>query len=229
MSQRRTVTVHPYRRYYPFLLCLARTGLRLGEAIALKWGDVDWRGGFIHVQRSYSRGELSTPKSGKDRRVDMSAQLQRVLRATYEDRFARAVAIDAIAQAALEVERAAALDAWVFPDDAGGLIDESNFRHRIWQPPLTAAELRHIRLHDLQHTCASLLIAGGAELQYVQQQLGHHSPAFTLTVYGHLLPKDRRGVVDQLAPAGTLWAPDRGTDVLRSQGEDEKALVAQGL
>ncbi len=229
---RRDKTVHPYRRYYPFLLCLARTGLRLGEAIALRWGDVDWHGGFIHVQRSYSRGELSTPKSGKDRRVDMSSQLQRVLRALYEERFERAVAIDPEAQAALEVERAAALEAIVFVDEVGGHIDEANFRHRIWGPLLTAAKLRHLRLHDLRHTCASLLIAGGAELQYVQQQLGHHSPAFTLTVYGHLLPKDRRGMVDQLddaAPAGTPAAPDTRTTVLRPVPEERKALVAQGL
>ena len=175
------------------------------------------------MQRSYSRGELSTPKSGKDRRVDMSGQLQRVLRAAYEERFERAVAIDA--EAALEVERATALDAWVFPDEAGGLVDESNFRCRIWVPLLTAAKLRHVRIHDLRHGCASLLIAGGAELQYVQQQLGHHSPAFTLSVYGHLLPKDRRGMVDQLDDA----APEGRTSVLRVSHESENPSVSRGV
>jgi len=80
----------------------------------------------------------------------------------------------------------------------GGLIDDSNLRRRVWLPLLAAAELRHSRIHDLRHAYASLLLEMGTEIQYVQAQLGHHSAAFTLKVYGHLLPRDRRGYVDRL-------------------------------
>lgn len=73
--ERRGKAFFPFRDHFPFLLLLARTGVRLGEALAIKWGDVDWNGGFIHVQREYVRGEISAPKSGHDRRVDMSDQL----------------------------------------------------------------------------------------------------------------------------------------------------------
>jgi hypothetical protein len=58
--------------------------------------------------------------------------------------------------------------------------------------------MRKIRIHDLRHTYASLLIEARKELHYIQEQLGRHSPSFTLTVYGHLLPRDRRGEVDCL-------------------------------
>src|SRR5262245_35760114 len=61
--------------WYPLLLCACRTGIRQGELISLKGIDLDFNGGFIHVQRNLSRGKLSVPKNGKDRRVDMSRQL----------------------------------------------------------------------------------------------------------------------------------------------------------
>ena len=73
--------------------------------------------------------------------------------------------------------------------------------------------MRHVRIHDLRHTYASLLIEAGKELQYVQQRLGYHSAAFTLSVYGHLLPRERRGEVncrdDEPAPIRTRRRPDR--------------------
>src|SRR5258707_276055 len=58
--------------WYPLLLCACRTGARMGELIALKGIDIDFKGGFVHVQRNLSRGKISATKNGKDRRVDMS-------------------------------------------------------------------------------------------------------------------------------------------------------------
>ena len=108
--RRGTKVVHPFRRYYPFLLLLARTGLRLGEAIALRWGDIDWHGGFIEVRRNYVRDRLTTPKNRKARRVDMSAQLQETLRALYAERFESVEGFSAEDQAAVEQARAGAAD-----------------------------------------------------------------------------------------------------------------------
>lgn len=218
--------VHPFRSWYPFLLLLARTGLRLGEAVALKWGDVDWRGGFITVQRSYVRRRLTTVKNKKPRRVDLSTHLRTTLRTIYLQRDENVVAIDATVQASLDAQRAAALDQWIFPDQAGGILDSDNFRHRVWGPLLNASGLRHVRIHDLRHTYASLLLAAGKELHYIQEQLGHHSPAFTLATYGHLLPRDRRGEVDCLDDVTAGPPSQASAAAIASPGEDRSDALS---
>ena len=76
-----TVFTH-FRKDYPLTLLLFRTGMRIGEALALKWGDIDFNGRFIHVQRGLSRMKIQTPKSGKTRRIDMSPQLAETLETT---------------------------------------------------------------------------------------------------------------------------------------------------
>ena len=68
------------RRLYPFLLLLARAGLRLGEAFAPEWPDLDFAGGEIRVARAFSQGRINGPKSGHGRSVDMSRQLEAALR-----------------------------------------------------------------------------------------------------------------------------------------------------
>jgi integrase len=68
---------HP--RYYPFFLTLARTGMRLGEALALQWGDIDFNGRFLDIRRALVEGKGTTTKSGIARRVTASPQLLEVL------------------------------------------------------------------------------------------------------------------------------------------------------
>ena len=71
-------------------------------------------------------------------------------------------------------------------------------RNNVWTPMLRRTGLRYRKPHTLRHTFVSLLIEGGESLKYVQEQLGHHSPAYTLAVYGHLLPRGERRAVDRL-------------------------------
>lgn len=73
-------------RYYPLFLCAVRIGLRLGELLALQSGDLDFRGRFLLVQRNYTHGRLTTPKSGEARRVDMSRELTQALVDLHMDR-----------------------------------------------------------------------------------------------------------------------------------------------
>ena len=80
-----------------------------------------------------------------------------------------------------------------------------------------------MRIHDLRHTYASLLLQAGVELLYVSQQLGHHSPGFTLSQYGHLLPKDRRGEVNRLDQAATVRNPAATTENATLDAETETA------
>ena len=76
-----------YPQYYPYFLCLARTGMREGEALGLRWADLQFGRSpddphrFMHVQRTYDpvHTRMNTPKSGKTRRVDMARDLRQVL------------------------------------------------------------------------------------------------------------------------------------------------------
>src|SRR5437867_7402853 len=65
--------------YGPLFWTLAFTGVRVGEGVALKWSDVDLATSRLHVQRTLSGGVVSTPKSGKGRRVLLSERASRVL------------------------------------------------------------------------------------------------------------------------------------------------------
>ena len=70
-----------YSNHFPFFLTALRTGMRLGELIALKPGDLDFNGRFIEVRRNFTKGHIGRPKGNKVRRVDMSSQLAEVFKA----------------------------------------------------------------------------------------------------------------------------------------------------
>jgi integrase len=84
---------------------------------------------------------------------------------------------------------------WVFPSREGTAVEERNIRH-VFARILAKAELRTIRIDDLRHTTATLLLQTGAPITYVSQQLGHRDASITLRVYAHWLPDaSRRGSI----------------------------------
>ena len=189
-----------YPAHYPLALAIARTGMRIGEAIALQWGDIDFRNRLITVQRSFSNRVIDTPKSGKPRKVDMSKQLAATLKELKKIR-----------------KRETLKNGWgavperVFISENGTPLDVNNWRNRIFNKVLEMSELRRVRIHDLRHTYASLMIQAGESLVYIRDQLGHHSIQVTVDIYGHLVPGGNREAVDRLddnAPIRTLSAPN---------------------
>ena len=182
------VAARDFEAFYPFVLLLARTGMRLGEAIAIEWRDVDLRARSLHVRRSERRGRMTTPKSGKARHVEMSGQLADVLRGLQSFQAAEA------AVAGREP------GARVFTTPDGRTIHAESFR-RAWTAILRRAHVRYRKPHALRHTYASLLLSAGQPVTYVQAMLGHHSAAFTLTVYGHAMPREWHHAVDMLDDA----------------------------
>ena len=196
--------------YFPSFLTLARTGMRLGEALGLQWGDIDWHGGFMEIRRGLRKGTLSSPKSKKSRRVDMSRQLQetlRVLLATREEQAWR--------------NGWSALPEWVFCGEDRHPLCDVTLRRDVLRPALHQAELRQIRIHDLRHTFASLLIQQGESLVYVKEQLGHHSIKITVDTYGHLVPGGNRQAVDKL--------DDPQTHVLEATIRNPRATTPENL
>ena len=174
--------------HYPLSLTLARTGMRVGGALAMQWGDIDFHGRFINIQRGFSRGKIETPKSGKSRRVDMSLQLTETLMGLRHQR-----KIEAVKEGWGKVPE------WIFLSQDGTPLDSSHWRSRVFIKALEKAGLRKIRIHDLRHSYASLLIQAGESLAYVRDQLGHHSIKVIVDVYGHLAPEGNKEAVDRLA------------------------------
>ena len=173
--------------HFCLFLLLARTGMRIGEALALQWGDIDFNGRFIHVRRSVVRGVVSTPKSGKSRRVDMSLQLTEALKIHESESKKKGMAFGF-----------GGLPEFVFTNETGNIIDKDNWRRRVFNKALKDSKLRTIRIHDLRHTYATLRIAKGDNIADVSGQLGHHSVKLTLDVYTHWIPGEKKGEVDGL-------------------------------
>ena len=175
-----------FPEYVVFFLCALRTGMRLGELLALQWGDVDFSNRCTHVRRARVAGKVTSTKNTQRRRVDMSLRLTQTLKRL---RTARK-------RAALKSGEA--MSPLVFLTPTGQRVDGDNLRDRVFYRLLEKAELRRIRIHDLRHTYASLLIQQGESLAYVQPQLGHSSIQVTVDVYGHLIPGANRAAVYRL-------------------------------
>jgi integrase len=158
---------HEWRLFFEFL---AHTGLRIGEAIALTWADLDLGKKRVHVRKRLYRGRLDTPKS----RYGL-----------------RAVPIsDGIAQALWRQRRGAPDQAPLFPSKIGTHLDPAKVFSRVLKPAARKAGVPWAGFHTLRHTCATILFRHGVNAKQVQVWLGHHSPAFTLATYVHLIPDD---------------------------------------
>ncbi len=186
---------------YPLWHVLAHTGMRRGEALALRWRDLDLDAATVRIRRSAgmirNAGESAgvvegDTKSGKPRLVDLDAPTMAALRAYRRERGAMAL------QLVLD-------DALVFGDIEG---DHRNPEHVSRQFARDVARCRDVlgadalpvvRLHDLRHTHATLLLTAREPVHVVSARLGHASAVVTMTVYAHVLPGSQRDAADHFA------------------------------
>jgi integrase len=188
-----------FPKHYPLILLLARTGLRIGEALALKWEDIDFNGRFIEVQRTVYKGKIGSPKSGKKRKVDMSHHLTETLLELRKARERRRMPqIVVPINRAERIESKGEVSEWIFPSTADTPISVENWRPHVFNKILEKAGIRKIRIHDLRHTYATLRIAKGDNIGDVSNQLGHHAVSITLNTYYHWLPGKQKDEVDAL-------------------------------
>jgi integrase len=180
--------------YHSLLLMAVRAGLRRGELVAVRWGDVQFGGddndsaSFILVQYNYVRREHTTTKSKKARRVDLSRELRGALVELRDKRL-----LEAYLKGKSDIS-----GELVFRSPQGTIVDPDNLYHRVFLPVLAKAGIRRIRLHDLRHVFGSLLLQNGASIVYVKEQMGHSSIQVTVDIYGHLIPGANVCFVDRL-------------------------------
>lgn len=193
--------------YGTLVYLLAYGGLRWGEAAALRTGRCDLARSRIEVAESVSEvgGELhyGPTKNHRSRIIGIPGFLRDLL----NQHLANHVADQP--------------DALVFTSPDGAPLRNGNFRRRIWYPAVEQAGLpAGLRIHDLRHTCASLLIAAGANPKVVQVHLGHSSITVTMDRYTHLFPSDIDHLIRRLEDIRTrnLAAQPRPGD--RSRGID---------
>ena len=181
--------------HYPLILLLADTGARVGEATALRWIDVDLDGGAARITRSFSDGRhLGATKSGKSRTVELSARLTEALQGIRPDLFGD--------------------ETLLFPSETGTFLNPHNFRRRVFSKIVAKAlgRARRFTPHGLRHTFASLHLARGTNLKWVQAQGGWASAKVLLDWYGHYLPTETTGYADALSdvPGRPYTAPPGG-------------------
>ncbi len=164
-------------------------GLRQGEALGLRWQDVDFDGGVLHVRVALQRvrGEparLVEPKTRQSRRtLPMPAIIVAQLRAHHDRQLTECVTAGPAWQG----------EHWglVFCTATGTPLDA---RHVVFyfKRQLRHAGLPDIRFHDLRHSCASLLLAQNVHPRVVMEILGHSTIALTMNTYSHVLPEAQR-------------------------------------
>jgi integrase len=167
---------------------LAYTGLRWGEMAALRVQDFDLLRRRVNVSRSVTEsGGLvwSTPKTHERRSVPFPAALADEL-------------------AALMVGKGR--DDLVFTDIRGGVLRNSNWRARVFEPAVSKCQkaddtFPSITPHDLRHTAVSLAVSAGANVKAVQRMLGHAKASMTLDVYADLFDEDLDAVAANLDAA----------------------------
>ena len=172
--------------YRPLAEVLIGAGLRVGEAIALEWRDVDWDGSALNITRAAKDGGIGTPKGDRGRTVLIAPYLLELLR---EHR-----------RGQMEAGR---LDRLTFTSPQGSLLRRDNLRRRGHAPAVKQAGLSPgLRVHDLRHTAATLWLAAGESIYFVQQQLGHRDIQTTIDLYGH---PDRAAHREAAARAASWW------------------------
>ena len=175
---RRLLQAAKDERLYALYVVAVTAGLRPGEMLALRWSDVDLEAGTLRINRALSDSEFAAPKTPRSRRKIELSNTARVALRVHRKR-------------QLE-ERMQKAGLWengglVFPSTVGTPLSHRNVV-RSFKALLKRAGLpADIRLYDLRHTCATLLLNGNVHPKYVQELLGHASISQTLDTYSHVL------------------------------------------
>jgi integrase len=175
-------TVEQDRLYAAWWL-LSTAGLRRGEVLGLRWQDLNLDTRRLAVVRSLTqRGKelaFTEPKTRRGRRsLALDARTVAILEAHRRRQFEERLA--------LGLGRPAP-EGLIFTDPLGEPLKPDSFS-QIFDRQVAKFDLPRIRLHDLRHSAASLMLQSGANVKTVSERLGHASTSFTMDVYAASMP-----------------------------------------
>ncbi len=179
-------------RFYPLFLLAYASGLRRGEIVGLKWGDINYESRTISISRSLvttSTGvELSEPKTKQSKRTIMISQsvMEELKRWKWSQK-----------REEWENKEYYVHNDFVFCWEDGRVVNPSYISHRFTRI-LKKAKLPHLRFHDLRHIHATELLVDGINPKVVQNRLGHASINMTYDVYTQCVPQLQQAVVDAI-------------------------------
>ncbi len=177
-----------------YVLCLM-CGLRQGEALALRWQDVDLEGATLRVSRQLQRvrggGGLrfSEPKNASRRTMGLPQRAVSALRDHRKRQLEEKLAAGPVYEDG----------GLVFASGHGKPLDAQNVVNRHYKPLLERAGLPPIRFHDLRHSCLSLLAQRGEPIRDLQALAGHATAAFTMQRYTHHYESSARRTADAMS------------------------------
>ncbi|WP_083751108.1 tyrosine-type recombinase/integrase [Kribbella sp. ALI-6-A] len=221
------------RNHVRWAIALA-LGLRQGEALGLKWSDIDLDSGVLKVRRSLnrpkykhgcdgscgrspgrckerqlSRSQTSPTKSRAGRRtIGLPSELTEILRQHKEEQ-----AVERVTARQLWKE-----EGWVFAKRTGECLSP-NMDYREWKDILAAAGIREGRLHDARHTAATVLLLLGVPERAVMDVMGWSSSSMVKR-YQHITAPVRMDIAERVG--GFIWAKPKGKAGKKSKGKKRK-------
>lgn len=177
----------------PLVHLLSYTGLREGEALALKWSDIDFENKQLSVTKTATRNHwkqiIQTPKTKNSiRTISIDDATLSVLKKWRKDQ------IKIYFRNGKHFEGD---DNFVFTNENADWVDAQNFT-RYFKKTLKRHGMKVITPHGLRHTHASLLFAAGVEPKNISDRLGHSTIKITLDLYTHIADEQRTDAIDKL-------------------------------
>ncbi|HUB74545.1 MAG TPA: site-specific integrase [Solirubrobacteraceae bacterium] len=205
---RALVRATPAEIHRALFLTAAFTGLRMGELLALRWGEVDFAAATIRVVRSFTTGGESSPKSGKPRSVPMVEEVASALaRLGQRDHFTGEKDL-------------------VFAGAAGGHLDSKEVR-AIYKAALASAGLRELRFHDLRHTFGTRAVKKAESILELKEWMGH---ANVQTTMRYLHYRSNAGAAQRLGEAFSDEPPEGEQPLAAaSLGPDDRPSLVPNL
>lgn len=179
--------------FFPLVHLMSYTGLRQGEALALKWSDIDFENKKITVDKTATRIKekqtLQTPKTKNSKRViSIDPTTLSILKSWKKD------------QIKIYFKNGKHFEGdknFIFTNQRGEWVHIHNFI-RYFKRFIADHKLKPITPHGLRHTHASLLFSAGVEPKNISDRLGHSTVQITLDLYTHITEEQRTDTVEKL-------------------------------